>query len=56
MNILVSDSLSPRGTEVLERAGFTVAVKTKLSKDELLEEIKTTRGSLSAQRPKSRKK
>ena len=44
MNILVSDSLSPRGTEVLERAGFTVAVKTKLSKDELLEEIKNYQG------------
>ena len=44
MNILVSDSLSPRGTEVLERAGFTVAVKTKLSKDELLEEIKNYEG------------
>ena len=44
MNILVSDSLSPRGTEVLERAGFTVAVKTKLSKDELLEEIKQYQG------------
>jgi D-3-phosphoglycerate dehydrogenase / 2-oxoglutarate reductase len=39
MNILVSDSLSPRGVEVLERAGFTVAVKTKLSKEELLQEI-----------------
>ena len=44
MNILVSDSLSPRGTEVLERAGFTVAVKTKLSKEELLEEIKNYEG------------
>ena len=39
MNILVSDSLSPKGVEVLERAGFSVAVKTKLSKDELLKEI-----------------
>ncbi|MGD9850632.1 MAG: phosphoglycerate dehydrogenase [Nitrospirales bacterium] len=39
MNILVSDSLSPRGVEVLERAGFSVAVKTKLSKEELLQEI-----------------
>lgn len=44
MNILVSDNLSPRGTEVLERAGFTVAVKTKLSKEELLEEIKGYEG------------
>ena len=39
MNILVSDSLSPRGIEVLERAGFSVSVKTKLSKEELLQEI-----------------
>lgn len=39
MNILVSDTLSPRGIEVLERAGFSVAVKTKLSKEELLQEI-----------------
>ena len=44
MNILVSDSLSSRGIEVLERAGFTVTVKTKLSKDELLEEIKQYEG------------
>ena len=40
MNILVSDKLSTRGVEVLERAGFTVTVNTKLSKEELLEEIK----------------
>ncbi len=43
MNILISDSLSSKGVEVLERAGFSVAVKTKfktkLSKDELLKEI-----------------
>ncbi len=39
MNILVSDSLSPKGVEVLERAGFSVTVKTKLSKEELLQEI-----------------
>jgi len=39
MNILISDSLSPKGVEVLERAGFSVAVKTKLSKEELLKEI-----------------
>lgn len=39
MKILVSDSLSPRGVEVLEKAGFSVAVKTKLSKEELLQEI-----------------
>ena len=40
MKILVSDSLSPRGVEVLEKAGYTVDVKTKLSKEELLQEIK----------------
>jgi D-3-phosphoglycerate dehydrogenase len=39
MKILVSDSLSKQGIEVLEKAGFTVVVKTKLSKDELLKEI-----------------
>ena len=38
MNILVSDSLSPKGVEVLERAGFSVDVKTKLTKEELLQE------------------
>ncbi|MDH3770075.1 MAG: phosphoglycerate dehydrogenase, partial [Nitrospirota bacterium] len=39
MNILVSDSLSSKGVEVLERAGFSVEVKTKLSKEDLLQEI-----------------
>ncbi len=39
MKILVSDSLSPKGVEVLERAGFSVDVKTKLPKEELLKEI-----------------
>jgi D-3-phosphoglycerate dehydrogenase len=39
MNILVSDSLSSKGVEVLERAGFSVEVKTKLTKEELLQEI-----------------
>ncbi|HZT18574.1 MAG TPA: phosphoglycerate dehydrogenase, partial [Dongiaceae bacterium] len=40
MNILVSDSLSKQGVEILERAGFTVDVKTKMPKEELLKEIK----------------
>jgi D-3-phosphoglycerate dehydrogenase len=40
MKILVSDSLSKQGVELLQKAGFTVDVKTKLSKDELLQEIK----------------
>ena len=44
MNILVSDKLSTRGIEVLERAGFSVGVKTKLSKEELLKEIKDYEG------------
>ena len=39
MKILVSDSLSKQGIEVLQKAGFTVDVKTKLSKEELLKEI-----------------
>ena len=39
MKILISDSLSPKGVEVLERAGFSVDVKTKLPKEELLKEI-----------------
>ena len=40
MKILVSDSLSPRGVEVLQQAGFTADVKTKLPKEQLIEEIK----------------
>jgi D-3-phosphoglycerate dehydrogenase len=40
MKILVSDSLSKQGIEIFEKAGFTVLVKTKLSKEELLKEIK----------------
>ncbi|ALA60167.1 D-3-phosphoglycerate dehydrogenase [Nitrospira moscoviensis] len=44
MKILVSDSLSKQGVEVLEKAGFTVVVKTKLPKDELLKEVKDADG------------
>ena len=40
MKILVSDSLSKQGVEILQKAGFTVDVKTKLSKEELLQIIK----------------
>jgi D-3-phosphoglycerate dehydrogenase len=40
MKILVSDSLSKHGVALLEKAGFTVDVKTKMSKEELLKEIK----------------
>ena len=44
MKILVSDSLSKQGVELLEKAGFTVVVKTKMPKDELLREIKDADG------------
>ena len=46
MKILVSDSLSKQG-EVLEKAGFTVVVKTKLPKEELFKEIKDADGDRS---------
>lgn len=39
MKILVADSLSKQGVELLQKAGFTVDVKTKLPKEELLKEI-----------------
>lgn len=44
MKILVSDSLSKQGVEALERAGFTVTVKTKLPKEELFKEVKDADG------------
>ncbi len=44
MKILVSDSLSKHGVALLEKAGFTVDVKTKLPKEELLKEIKSYDG------------
>ena len=40
MKILVSDSLSKHGIAILEKAGYTVDVKTKLPKEELLRLIK----------------
>ena len=40
MKILVSDSLSQHGIALLEKAGFTVDVKTKLPKEELLRVVK----------------
>ena len=40
MRILVSDTLSKQGVEILEKAGFTVDVRTKLAQDELVKEIK----------------
>ena len=44
MKILVSDSLSKQGVELLEKAGFQVVVKTKLPKEELLKEIRDCDG------------
>lgn len=44
MKILVTDSLSKQGIEHLEKAGFAVVVKTKLSKEDLLKEIKDADG------------
>ena len=44
MKILISDSLSKQGVEALEKAGFTVVVKSKMPKDELLKEIKDADG------------
>jgi D-3-phosphoglycerate dehydrogenase len=44
MKILVSDSLSKQGVEILEKSGFTVVVKTKLPKEELFKEIKDADG------------
>ncbi len=44
MKILVSDSLSKQGLDILEKAGFTVVVKTKLPKDELFKEVKDADG------------
>jgi D-3-phosphoglycerate dehydrogenase len=40
MKILISDNLSKPGIEILEKAGLTVTVKTKMTKEELLREIK----------------
>lgn len=44
MKILISDSLSKQGVDILEKAGFTVVVKTKLPKDELFKEVKDADG------------
>ena len=44
MKILVSDSLSKQGVELLEKAGFTVVVKSKMPKEELYKEIKDADG------------
>jgi D-3-phosphoglycerate dehydrogenase len=39
MKVLISDSLSERGVEILKKAGLKVDVKTKLTPAELIEEI-----------------
>lgn len=39
MKVLVSDSLSEKGVDILKKAGFMVSVKTKLSPSELISEI-----------------
>src|ERR1043166_4608797 len=44
MKILISDSLSKQGVDLLEKAGFTVVVKSKLSKEDLFREIKDADG------------
>lgn len=44
MKILITDSLSTQGVELLQKAGFTVAVKSKLSKEDLFKEIKDADG------------
>jgi D-3-phosphoglycerate dehydrogenase len=44
MKILISDNLSKQGVEILQKAGFTVEVKTKMAKEDLLREIKRYEG------------
>ena len=44
MRVLVSDSLSAQGVDILKQAGLQVDVKTKLTPDQLLEEIKNYEG------------
>jgi D-3-phosphoglycerate dehydrogenase len=44
MKILVSDSLSKQGVELLEKAGFAVVVKSKMPKEELFKEIQDADG------------
>jgi D-3-phosphoglycerate dehydrogenase len=44
MKILISDNLSKQGVEILQKAGLTVDVKTKMPKEELLRDIKRYEG------------
>lgn len=39
MNVLVSDNISPKGVDILKKAGLNVDVKTGLSPDQLKKEI-----------------
>ena len=44
MKVLVSDKLSDQGVEILKRSGLEVDVKTKLTPEELIKEIKNYDG------------
>jgi len=44
MKILISDNLSKQGVDILQKAGLTVDVRTKMPKDELVREIKQYEG------------
>ena len=44
MRVLVSDSLSTQGVEILKQAGLDVDVKTKLTPEQLLDEIRNYEG------------
>ncbi len=39
MKVLISDTLSPQGTEVLQKGGLDVEIKTQLAPDQLIREI-----------------
>ena len=39
MKILVADGVSPKGIEILQKAGFETVIKDKLPAEELLEII-----------------
>ena len=47
-NILISDDVDAKCIEVLENNGFNVVKNTKLSKDELKEQIKVKQAKFSA--------
>lgn len=41
-NVLISDAVDPSCVELLQRHGINVTCKNKLSKDQLLQEIKVS--------------